>query len=383
MKIKINKRVTKISIILILLAISKASAATYPLSNETGDFKDRMISAQNKAISGDTILIDMDFTVSRSFTISKQGLTVDGTGTLTNDGTDDRTLSINVSDTTFKNLTFVGGVRAIKVTSANTLSNLVFENLTILNGTFHGIGIFDTDIDNVTITGCTFTESPYSVLMMDCPTMTNIYINNNTFNGSNHQISLDCAELDENLNHSNIRIENNTFNETLNFNVALANMKAGLVKSNVMAGGTNSYSQCVHVEDRTRNAYIKMNTMINEGDPGSDAVLVYSTDRFGHGTGELLTYQEKLAYASGPISFEANTINGAGRSSVILQFLSGNANFYGSNLLLADGYGIQIWTNEVDVSQLFIGDPTTFNDNYTWADIKNLDPSQRSDFVNF
>lgn len=75
--------------------------------------------------------------------------------------------------------------------------------------------------------------------------------------------------------------------------------KPGLIKGNSMAGGTNVYSQCVHVEDRAGNAYIKQNTMINEGNTGSDAVLVYSTDRFGHGTGALLTYQEKLAYAAG------------------------------------------------------------------------------------
>ena len=36
------------------------------------------------------------------------------------------------------------------------------------------------------------------------------------------------------------------------FNVALANTKASLIKSNSMAGGLNSYSQCVHVEDRAR-----------------------------------------------------------------------------------------------------------------------------------
>lgn len=357
-------------------------AITYPLSSETGDFKDRMIAAHNKAVAGDTILVDMDFIVSRSFTISKAGLIVDGTGILTNDGTDERTLGVGASDTTVRNLTFVGGIRAIKVKSTATLSNLLFENLTIQNGTFHGIGLLDTDFDNVTITGCTFTDSPFSVLAMDCATMSNIFINNNTFNGSDHQISLDCADLGENLNHSFIRIEDNIFNETDKFNVALANMKAALVKSNTMAGGTSSYSQCVHVEDRTRNAYIKMNTMLNQGDPNSDAVLVYTTDRFGHGTGELLTYEEKLAYASGPVTLEGNIINGAGRNAVIFQFLSHGGNFYGTNVLKGDAYGIEVWSSNV-TCPIFVGDLTEFNDNQTWGVIKSWTPEARAAYTNF
>ena len=363
------------------------SAATYALSNESGDFKDRMVSAHSKAVAGDTILIDMDFTVDRPFTVHKAGLTIDGMGsTLTHAGTDERILACMVSDTTFKNINFVGAIRSLKIQNANaTLSNLRFENLTISGTQFHGIGFISTNVDNVTITGCTINDKPFGILFFDCYQMTNIQIDNNTFNGGSHQISLDNADLGETQNHSSIRIENNTFNEATMFNVALANTKAALIKSNTMAGGTNPYSQCVHVEDRARNTYIKLNTMNNEGDPGSDAVLVYSTDRFGHGTGALLTYQEKLAYAAGPISLENNTITGAGRDAVILQFLSGNANFYGSNLLIGDNYSIEIWHGEVDPSQLVIADETKFKvqGNDTWANVKNWNANRRSKYVNF
>lgn len=369
----------------VLISTTQLTAATYALSNYSGDFKDRIVAAHGEASAGDTILIDQNFTVDRPFTVWKPGLTIDGMGnTLTHAGTDERILACMVSDTTFKNINFEGAIRSIFIKNVNeTLSNLRFENLTVSGTEFHGIGIIETNVDNVTITGCTFNDKPFGILFYDCYQMTNIYINNNTFNGGSHQISLDNAELGETQNHSNIRIENNTFNEATMFNVALANTKSGLIKSNSMAGGTNAYSQCVHVEDRARNAYIKQNTMINEGDPGSDAVLVYSTDRFGHGTGALLTYQEKLAYAAGPITLESNTINGAGRSAVILQFLSGNANFYGTNTLIGDNYGIEIWDTEVDPSQLVIADSTVFKQGKTWGEIKNWSIRRRSKYVNF
>lgn len=360
-------------------------AATYSLSNEVGDFKDRMIAAHTKAEAGDSILIDLDFTVDRPFTIWKPGLTIDGMGsTLTHAGTDERILACNVSDTTFKNINFVGAIRSLFIKNVNaTLSNLRFENLTVSGTKFHGIGFIETNVDNVTITGCTFNDKPFGILFFDCYQMTNIQIDNNTFNGGSHQISLDNAELGEIQNHSNIRIENNTFGKASMFNVALANTKAGLIKSNSMAGGLNSYSQCVHVEDRARNAYIKMNTMNNEGATGSDAVLVYATDRFGHGTGALLTYQEKLAYAAGPITLESNTINGAGRDAVILQFLSGTANFYGTNTLIGDNYGIELWHGEVDPSQLVIAETTTFKQGKTWGAIQNWNLKRRGKYVNF
>ena len=376
-----------ISVTALLLSAATASAATYPLSAESGDFKDRMASAINKAVAGDTILIDLDFTVDRPFTVWKSGITVDGMGsTLTHAGTDERILAGNQSDTTFKNINFVGGLRSLFIKNVNqTLSNLRFENLTISGSQFHGIGIIETNVDNVTITGCTFNDKPFGILFFDCYQMTNIQIDNNTFNGGSHQISLDNAELGETQNHSSIRIENNTFGEASMFNVALANTKAGLIKSNSMAGGTNPYSQCVHIEDRARNAYIKLNTMNNEGDPGSDAVLVYSTDRFGHGTGALLTYWEKLEYAAGPVTLESNTITGAGRDAVILQFLSGNANFYGTNTLIGNNFGIEIWHGEVDPSQVVINDSTLFKNNKTWSWMKNKPLSLRVDkgYTNF
>jgi hypothetical protein len=121
-----------------------------------------------------------------------------------------------------------------------------------------------------------------------------------------------------------------------------------------------------------------MNTMNNEGDPGSDAVLVYSTDRFGHGTGALLTYQEKLAYAAGPVTLESNTITGAGRDGVILQFLSGNANFYGTNTIEGNNFGIEHWDVEVDPSQIVIADTNSIKGR-TWSWLKSKPLSFRVD----
>ncbi|MEO0793871.1 MAG: hypothetical protein AAFX93_01840 [Verrucomicrobiota bacterium] len=358
-------------------------AATRYLSNYSGDFKSRMTAAVNQSSSGDVISVNVNLNANSPYTLTKSGLTLTGNGTITANGS--KILNLKASNTTIKNITFNGGTRTIDVTSNGTLNNITFDNVKVKNGPYRGIGFYETNINNITVKNCTFTNKPFSVEIHDCAMATNVTITNNTFNSSDHQVSLDCADLGNNLNHSNIRITNNTFNVTARHNLALANMKASLIKGNVMKGGTAGYTQCVHIEDRTRGAYIKENQMTNwgNGSGSGDAVIIYTTDRFGHGTGALLTPQQKRAYASGPVSLENNTIIGAGRHGVLISYLQGKANFWGNNQTLKGNNKAIFKSNIVNTSQLNIADSTKFKNNRTWGVLKNWSPSARSGYVNF
>jgi len=246
----------------------------------------------------------------------------------------------------------------------------------------------DTNIDRLTITDSKFAKA-FGILMEDSNRFTNVTIKGNIFlpglDGNGHEISLDCAENTASLNHSNIRIENNVFYKTQAFNVALANIQASLLVNNTMYGGSNSYSQCVHIEDRTANTYIKNNTMWNTGDGNaSHAVLAYATDRSGRGRGDLLTVeQKKNEYAPGNVTLEKNTIHGAGSNGVQVVYLKPNAKvrFYGSNVINSDDQAVKKSGN-VATSQLAINDGSKLKGQF-WSALKNLSPGARSSYVNW
>ncbi len=366
--------------------LNTVNAATFSLANETGDFRARMTSAVNKAHAGDTIIVDKNYTVGAWYTLSKPGITIKGNRTLT--ATRAHVLRIEASNTSVEGLTFINGTQSIKVQSGSTLSNLKFDDIEIKGNGYAGLFFNDTNLDNVTITNSVFRKS-FGVLMEDAERFTNIRISNNTFHtagtGNGHEISLDCAEVPGALNHRNVRIESNTFYKTEAFNVALANISSCLIVNNTMYGGSNAYSQCVHIEDRTANTYIKNNIMWNTGEGrASHAVLLYATDRSGRGQGDILTQEQKInIYSPRNISLEGNKINGAAGRGVQISLLrpGSKVNFYGENNINADDTAIAI-SRYVETDQLNIGNATTLK-GQAWSSLKNRSTRDRSDFVNW
>jgi len=371
-----------------LMSSGGLQAAQYSLANESGDFKARMTAAVAKARSGDTILVDKNYTVGPWYTVTKSGLTIKGNKTLR--ASRNHSLKIRANNTTVDGLTFVNGNQSVTVDGGGTRSNLTFKNITIKGSGYAGLFINDTNIDRLTITGSRF-EKSFGVLMEDSSRFTNVLIKDNQFfksssGGSNgHELSLDCAEANGTLNHSNIRIVNNKFHKTQAFNIALANMASGFIAENNMYGGTNTYSQCVHIEDRTANTYIKRNNMWNTGGGNaSHAVILYATDRSGRANGAVLTdAQKRNEYAPRNITLENNKINQSGSNGVKVIYLKSNSQlkFYGQNTINADDQAISKG-NQVSASQVFIADRTRLKGK-AWSNLKNQSPAARRAYINF
>lgn len=183
-------------------------------------------------------------------------------------------------------------------------------------------------------------------------------------NGS-HQISLDGALLDENdptytLNqslvlHRNIVIENSKFTVTKSFNIAVAYTKNVIIRNNLQIdSGTNNYSQPIHIEDRSRNISIIGNTMKSK----QIGILIFSSNKVGHGQGRTFTPAELATRGSGNILIRNNRVEGA-VLAVQSTFLNGFLTFEGDNRLTSRGRALAVIKSTQDnTTKLTINDQT-------------------------
>lgn len=341
------------TIVLFLAAICSwapnAHAANILLSSRPGSSAHaKLVNAYNLAQSGDVIIVDRDvnFDAKSPITIKKVNIKFQGKSRKSGKFRLYRTkgtnavLKVQASQTKLVNLLFSGGAKPVQVGAGEgvVLKRLKFVNCDIPGGTFTGLDFRNSNFDGVVINKCKFSSAPFSLLVSDCRTVKNFRVLNSTFNGSDHQISFDAAELDGNLQHSGIEIRDCVFNLTKRFNIALANTRNVKILDCNLKGGTNSYSQCVHIEDRSRNILIKNSTLVNTKHA---ALLIYSTDRFGHGTGPALTLDQKRNYGSGNVTLDGNTLeSGKAESAIRATYGTGFLNIFGNNKIISGNRGL-------------------------------------------
>jgi len=318
------------------------------VSNQSGNSRNRLISAIDVANPGDTVLLDQNVVFAANdgaITISKENITLRGEGrprgkyTLSRPGDQRTFLIITARVSRVINVGFDGSnAQIIFRPSDATATNTRVEDCVFSNSRFTGIDFSRGRFRNTTIKDCRFFDCPFSIQSFDCPILTNFTIEECVFTGGDHQISLDnpLARIQD---HRNIRISECVFNVARRFNIALANTRNVLVNNNVMNGGTEAYSQCLHIEDRTRNVIARNNTMRNDADV---AVLSYSTDRVGHGgDGRRLTDEELVAYGSSNITLDNNTIeSGTSDAAISVGFGRGFFRVFGNNVITSGNRGI-------------------------------------------
>ncbi len=366
----------------------------------------KLVSAVNFAQPGDVVIVDIDvpFKSTDGGIVLTKGITIKGapkpTGRfkLTRQNSKGNRFSnsstllvVRSSNVRVENLELVvnnqQGYKAIDVGSPANRST-VYSNLRFINCIFNQANandiarglFFEGSFNNVLINKCKF-NFWFSLVVRDCPTLTNFKITRCEFSRGSHQISLDGALLGEVggvgalVSHKNIVIERSKFKVTKSFNIAIANTRNVIVRNNSqLDGGTASYSQPVHIEDRSRNIFVSGNTMksIHMG------VLVYSSDRFGHGQGRTFSLTEKSNRGSGNVTVSDNQITVTGTAPAIgVTYLNGALSLRGNNVIKANGKALSVARTKS--GNITIEDQTSMKGKL-YSAIKNLPTSQRNKY---
>lgn len=272
------------------------------------------------------------------------------------------------------------GYRCVFAGSVNSTGQIddrykLYSNLDFLNCSFKQVlktdgsrGLFfEGSFKNVTIDNCYF-NNWFGLVARDCPSLDTFTINKNTFTNGDHQISLDGALLGERdptydigvdmVNQRLIKVTNNTFNVCNKFNLAIANTRNVFVENNTMMGGTVDYSQCIHIEDESKNITIEDNTLSNSADC---AILLYSTGKVGHGQGRDFTEDEKMEKGSGNVIIRNNTVDSK-NPTVKSTYLKGYIEFESNNVLKSTAtIAVNVLNSNVGAEVIFKDNNSTFN----------------------
>ncbi len=323
------------------------------VSKQSGNTaRKRLFAAYSKAVSGDAIIVDEDvlFRGNESpLTITKNGITIRGAArgnskySIKRNNKRKTTLFVRANNVTLDNLIFEGSQNCVfvgynKNNDTYNFLNTVIKNFKVRNSVFKHSNYTGIDIralvQGVEIYNTEFTDCPFSLQTFDCRVIKDFLVQKCTFNGGDHQISLDNALIGNNGEYENIIIKENKFNLTKRFNIALANVRnVSIMENKNMQGGTNSYSQPIHIEDRSSNITINGNTMKSK-DIG---ILLYGTDKFGHGgNSRPLTAAEKKSRGSGNVYLSGNSITTTGDHAISSTYGKGYMTIEGNNILNAN-----------------------------------------------
>jgi len=344
---KINKLYISFLLLTIFASIS-TFAREIRVSSRSGNSRAKLVSAINAARPGDTVLLDQNVTFGANdgaITISRDNITIRGRGrsngkyAITRPATNRTFLIVTAKVSTITNIEFRGSTAQIIFRPGNaTATRVRVNNCVFRNSGYTGIDFSNGRFRNTIIKNCRFFNCPFSIQTFDCPILRDFTIEDCQFTGGDHQISLDnpLARIQD---HGNIRISRCRFNRARRFNVALANTRNVLVDNNVMEGGTQAYSQCLHIEDRTRNVIARSNTMRNNADV---AVLSFTTDRVGHGgNGRRLTESERVRDGSSNITLDNNTISsGSADAAISVGYGRGFFRIFGNNVITSGNRGV-------------------------------------------
>lgn len=371
------------------------------VSEESGTTNyNKLISALTKANIDNEILIDVDIDFAetdKAIILDKPNITIKGadiTGdkykltrigihksrnnilnsliVVTSDNIKIENVELLINDGKGYRCAFIGSINANGGINSRTklYSNISFSKCdfkqTLKTGITRGL-FFEGSFANVVVEECCF-NNWFGLVARDCPTLDNFTINKNTFLDGSHQISLDGALLGETdptygigevlVKHADISVTNNTFGITKSFNLAIANTQNVYVFNNDFEGGIQAYSQPVHIEDHSKNIEVIGNRINN---PNSTAILVYSTDKVGHGQGRAFTNEEKKAKGSGNVLIKDN-ITSSKNPCVIATYLQGYLKFEGQNTFSSTTKpAVRVGASNADAEVFFNDNNSTFN----------------------
>lgn len=367
-------------ILLLCLASASISAKNIFVKSTAGatPYK-KLENAIKSANTGDVIIVNIDIPFNagdKTITITK-GITIRGANrpndryklirkAINGNRNNGNILVIRSSNVTIKNINLViyngTGYKAIDVgLPANrkvVYSNLKFIgcNFVQKNATDTARGLFfEGSFKNVLVKNCKF-NFWFGLVARDCPTLDNFKITECEFSNGSHQISFDGALLGENdptygigerlTKHSNIIIEKSKFKISKSFNIALANTHNVIIRNNTQIdGGTESYSQPIHIEDRCKNISITGNKMKSK----QAAILLFSTGKVGHGQGRNFTEAEKKAKGSGNVTITNNSID-AELDAVSVTYLNGYLTFKGNNIITSRKKALNVRKSNANTS---------------------------------
>ncbi|MGY6647571.1 right-handed parallel beta-helix repeat-containing protein [Wenyingzhuangia sp. IMCC45574] len=339
---------------LFLLFTFNLNATDIIVSKQKGTTaKEQFKNAYNKANKGDVILIDKDIhlkNTDKPFLINKSDLTFKGkykkAGKYQFVRNDQKniTFRINASNITLENLGFK---KASQIIVFGNREDKIIKNTKVISchfkdGKYTGID-FRGNFKNTQIINSTFNNCKFSVQTMDCNVLENFLVDRCQFIKGDHQISLDNPHA-KNLRHQNIKILNTKFELCDRFNIALANTQNVTIANCTLMGGTGPYSQGLHIEDRTQNVKVIKNTITCMADV---AILLYATDKIGHGTGRRLTEDEKIASGCGNILLDHNTItSGKADAAISVGYGKGYFKIYGNNIISSSNKGLNTFKSK-------------------------------------
>ncbi|TYA84094.1 right-handed parallel beta-helix repeat-containing protein [Seonamhaeicola marinus] len=327
------------SILLIIGSIT-AQAKTIKVSSFKGTSSEKLYKAYKQAQSGDVILVDLDVEFKngdKPFVITKEGITFKGKNRSKNQKfrlykTEKKgnLVLLKASNTHFENLRFENAVNLLRIeTKGNVFSNITIKACYFLNSRYTGVD-FRGDFTHVNVENTYFKDCKFSLQTFDSVVLKDFLVRQCTFEGGDHQISIDNAFADTNLiDHSNIVIDDCIFYVAERFNIALANTRNAIIKNNSrMDGGLQKYSQAIHIEHDTRDVLIKNNTMKNDV---GNAIIIFSTGYTGHGNGRKIPNDEKIDFGSSNITLDGNTITHSKQHAIAIGYGKGFLKIKGNN----------------------------------------------------
>lgn len=374
-------KIFKLSILLTILFFSNILAAKeiYLSSMKAKDNRQKLVEAHKKAKTGDIIIVDLDITfgiLDKPITISKNGLIIKGKEKasgkykIERPNVKDFILKVTGGNITVKNLLFIKGMQQLYFNYAGKgATSITIENCYFKQGKYTGIN-FKGKFENTTIKNSTFENTKFSLQSMDCPILKNFIVDSCKFIGGDHQLSLDNPHA-KIIEHKNIQIKNSHFGLCDRFNIALANTRNVIISNNTFLGGTGNYSQALHFEDRTKDVLVKNNTISCMADV---AILLYATDKIGHGTGRRLTEAEKIESGSGNITLDNNTItSGSADTAISVGYGKGFLKIKSNNTIISKNVGIKSFKSKQTI--VFEIDNNVIIKGKKYGDIKNISNS--------
>ncbi|NJB81796.1 right-handed parallel beta-helix repeat-containing protein [Wenyingzhuangia aestuarii] len=382
------KLVNYITFLIILCTTQITWAKDILVSSETGteNTRQKFINAYNKAQSGDVIVVDLDILIQDNeapIVISKNNITLKGKDKgigkykLLRNNQKNFILKVTGSNITIQNLLFLNGLQQLYFVNNKQITNQIkVMDCYFKNGKYTGIN-FKGSYQNVAITRTIFENTKFSIQTMDCPILENFIVDDCKFFKGDHQISLDNPHA-EIIRHKNIQIKNTYFGLCDRFNLALANTQNVLIKKCTFLGGTGPYSQALHFEDRTKDVLVINNSIKCLADV---AILLYATDKIGHGTGRRLTEEEKQASGSGNITLDNNVIqSGKADSAISVGYGQGFIKIKGNNIIKSESIGIKSFKSAKTMT--FLIDKKTLINGKRYSDIQKItDLKTKENFI--
>ncbi|WP_010134521.1 right-handed parallel beta-helix repeat-containing protein [Ochrovirga pacifica] len=328
--------------------------------------RQKFVSAYEKAQKGDVVIVDMDIVLHNDenpIHIKKNKISIvgkiqgDSLFKITRTHQKNFLFKVSSQHINIKNLQFEQGMQQLYFQNEpHTSKKITIENCYFKNGKYTGIN-FKGKYKNVLIKNCTFNNTKFSLQTMDCPVLENFVIDTCQFIKGDHQISLDNPHANI-VKHKNIHIKNCSFGFASRFNIALANTQNVCIENSNFKGGTGSYAQALHFEDRTKNVLVKNNKIECMADV---AILLYATDKIGHGTGRKLTEEEKYASGSGNVTLINNQItSGMADAAISIGYGQGYLKITGDNVIQSKKEAIKSFKSAKNI-QLMIDDHTFIN----------------------